>query len=220
MKNRIIALAALTIILAACNSKEARLEQRSEPADSVTTETKTTTPTAASGEFDITTIPVSEAKLGEFPYVMPPKDYCYGYCSSWDGKANEKDIKDTDKEYFAVNGKLIPVEGKTYKVYIEKNRDADNKRFNRLVVLNSLDKDIKALGGVQVNNVPVTNAEFKRVGDEELITRGYGKSIDVNLLDDVKTYVIRTKDKEIWIQFNLMDEESGRIGVLEKQATK
>jgi len=215
MKNKIITLAALSMVLIACNSKEARLEQRSEPADTITTEAKATEP-VASGTFDITTIPLSEAKLGEFPFINPPKDYCYGYCSSWNGKPNEKDIKDTDKEYFAVNGKLIPVEGKTYKVTIEKNRDVDNKKFSRLFALNSLEKDITALGGVQINKVPVSNEEWKRVGDDELITRGYGKSMDVNLLDDVKTYVIRTKDKQVWIQFNLMDEESGRITILEK----
>lgn len=213
MKNKFIALAALSIILIACNSKETRPEQRSEPADTITA---TTTGPEASGEFDINKIPLSEVVLGEFPFVNPPKDYCYGFCSSWNGKADAKDIKDTDKEYFAVNGKLIPVEGKTYKAAIEKNRDVDNKRFSRLLVLNSLEKDIKALGGVQVNNVPVSNEEWKRVGDDELIKRGYGRSIDVNMLDDVKTYVIRTKDKQVWIQFNLMDEESGRITVLEK----
>jgi len=215
MKNKIITLVALSMVLIACNSKEARMEQRSEPADTITTEAKTTAP-VASGEFDITTIPVSEAKLGEFPFINPPKDYCYGYCSSWNGKPNEKDIKDTDKEYFAVDGKLIPVEGKTYKVTIEKNRNIDNKKFSRVFALNSLEKDITALGGVQVNKVPVSNEEWKRVGDDELITRGYGKSMDVNLLDDVKTYVIKTKDKQVWIQFNLMDEESGRITILEK----
>lgn len=220
MKNSIIAFAALSSILVSCNSDKTRLEQRSEPADSTAIETKVTKTSDTSGEFDITTIPVSETALGEFPFVSPPKDYCYGYCSSWNGKPNEKDIKDTDKEYFAVNGKLVPQEGKTYKVAIEKNRNVDNKRFNRLVFLNALDKDIKALGGVQVNNVPVTSEEVKRVGDEELITRGYGKSIDQNLLDDLKTYVIRTKDKEVWIQFNLMDEESGRIAVLEKTSAK
>jgi len=220
MKSRIIALTALSIVLVSCNSDKTRPEQRSEPADSVAVEIKADKASDTSGEFDITTIPVSEAALGEFPFVSPPKDYCFGYCSSWEGKADAKDIKDTDKEYFAVNGKLIPQEGKTYKVAVEKNRNIDNKRFSRLFVLNAFEKDIKALGGVQVNNVPVTSDEFKRVGEEELITRGYGKSIDQNLLDDIKTYVIRTKDREVWIQFNLMDEESGRIAVLEKPATK
>jgi hypothetical protein len=220
MKNKFIALAALSIVLIACNSKETRPEQRSEPADTIAAEAKPAGPVAASGEFDITKIPVSEKALGEFPFINPPKDYCFGYCSSWNGKPNEKDIKDTDKEYFAVNGKLIPVEGKTYKVTLEKNRNVDNKKFNRLVALNSLEKDITDLGGVQINNVPVSNEEWKRVGDNELITRGYGKSMDVNLLDDVKTYVIRSEEKEVWIQFNLMDEESGRIAILEKPVTK
>lgn len=215
MKNRIIALAALTIILAACNSKEARLEQRSEPADSVTTETKTTAPTAASGEFDITTIPVSEVELGEFPFIDPPKGYCYDYCSSWTGKANPKHIKSMDKEYFAVNGKLLAVDGKSYKETIEKNMQTDTQKFSRVFVENSYEKAIKALGGVQLNNVAISNEEVNRVGKEELTTKGFGNSIDFNLLEDIKTYVIRTKDKTVWIQFFGLNEESGRITILE-----
>lgn len=215
MKNKIIALAALSIILASCNSNSTRLEQRSEPRDTITSGTTSTTITPASGDFDITTIPVSEVKLGEFPFIDPPKGYCYDYCSSWTGKANPKHIKSADKEYFALNGKLIPVEGNAYKETIEKNMQTDTEKFSRVFVENSYDKAIKALGGVQVNNETIANSEVERIGKEELTSKGFGNSIDFNLLDHIKTYVIRTKDKTVWIQFFGLNDESGRITILE-----
>ena len=162
--------------------------------------------------FDSSKINESTAKLGEFPYVSPPEMYTYNY----EKAINPANIKDVDKEYFAVNGKLFPVEGKSFKARIEKDR-SDGKRFNKLVVEKSYEASILALGGVNVNNGNIPNSEIKRIGDKELIDNKYGFSIDYNMLDDIKTYIIKTKDKEIWIQYNLMKDESGSITVLEKQ---
>lgn len=162
--------------------------------------------------FDSSKIKESTAKLGEFPYVSPPEMYTYNY----EKAINPANIKDVDKEYFAVNGKLFPVEGKSFKARIEKDR-SDGKRFNKLVVEKSYEASILALGGVNVNNVSISNSEIKRIGDKELIDNKYGFSIDYNMLDDIKTYIIKTKDKEIWIQYYLMKDESGSITVLEKQ---
>lgn len=160
--------------------------------------------------FDINTIPVTDKDLGTFPYLNAPETYQYGY----DGFKQE-DIKDFDKEYFAVNGKLIPVEGKSYKNRLEKD-SSDGKRFNSMIVDRSYETAIKALGGVLVNNVPVPDSEIKRIGNKELIEKKYGASLDFNRLDEIKTYIIRTKNKEIWIQYTLMNEESGWIAILEK----
>ncbi|TDQ11792.1 hypothetical protein [Pedobacter metabolipauper] len=165
---------------------------------------------AADTTFDIQSIPVTDKDPGTFPYLNPPETYTYGF----DKQIRQSDIKDFDKEYFAVNGKLIPQEGKSYKVSIEKDR-SDGKRFNSLIVERSYEQAILALGGVKVNHVPVSNEEYKRVGDKELIEKHYGASINANLLDDIKTYVIRTKDKVIWIQMSLLNEESGNLTVLE-----
>jgi OOP family OmpA-OmpF porin len=161
--------------------------------------------------FDSSKIKESTADLGTFPYVSPPEMYTYDY----EKTINVANIKDVDKEYFAVNGKLFPVEGKSFKAKIEKDR-SDGKRFNKLVVEKSYEESILALGGVKVNSASIPNSEIKRVGDSELIDNRYGFSIDYNMLDDIKTFIIKTKDKQIWIQYYLMKDESGSITVLEQ----
>ncbi|MHA4894526.1 hypothetical protein ACXZ1K_07220 [Pedobacter sp. PWIIR3] len=160
--------------------------------------------------FNINSIPVSDKDLGEFPFVQLPDKYTFDY----EKAIQQKDIKDVDKEYFAVYGKLIPKEGKTFKATLDRNRE-DGKRFNSLELQRSIDKHISDLGGIKLKIVPITKAEYDRVGQKELIENKYGHSIDANKLDDIQTYVIRTKTKEVWIQVFLLNEESGRITVLE-----
>ena len=200
----------LALSLAACKKET---KETTTATDSTATEVKTETPASTTdAPFDINTIPVSTKEPGTFPYLAPPEKYSYNYQK----EANPKDIKDPDKEYFAVNGKLIPREGKTYKINIDKE-SSEGLKFNALEVEKYYDSKIKELGGVQVdNNARITQEEYDRIGQTELITKHYGSSINVNLLDQIKTYVIRTKDKVIWVQFSLLDNESGNITVLEE----
>lgn len=212
MKKSILVIA---IALSVFSCKKASENGETTPEKTATQTPSETIETAENkvdtASFNISKIEESTAKLGEFPYVSPPEMYTYDY----EKKINPANIKDVDKEYFAVNGKLLPVEGKSFKARIEKDR-SDGKRFNKLVVEKSYEASILALGGVNVNNVSVPNSEIKRVGDKELIDNKYGFSIDYNMLDDIKTYIIKTKDKQIWIQYNIMKDESGSITVLEK----
>jgi OOP family OmpA-OmpF porin len=161
--------------------------------------------------FNVSAVPITEKELGEFPYLKLPETYTFNH----EEKVSQSSIKDVDKEYFAVYGKLLPEEGKTFKATLEKNR-ADGKRFNSLELQRSIDKSISNLGGIKLKSLPVTRKEWERIGEKELIDRKYGYSIDANTLDDIQTYVIRSKTKQIWIQVFLLNDESGRITVLEK----
>ncbi|TDG34853.1 OmpA family protein [Pedobacter changchengzhani] len=194
----------------ACKQKAKTVENTETPVATVN-EAKTDS-TKNNDVFDINKIPISDHDLGEFPYLSAPDKYGYG---DYAGGMRKTDISDFDKEYFAVNGKLIPQEGKSCKVGIDV-LNSQTTQFNSLIVEKSFEKAILALGGVQVNNVPVPQSEIERIGNKELIDKHYGYSIDYNLLDDVKTYVIRTKDKVVWIQFSLLNKESGRITFLEQ----
>lgn len=200
----------LSVLIVSCGKKKEEVSA-SQEVSQTTVETQKN-----EGEFDIAKIPVSDKDLGIFPYLGPPENYCYGFCSGWEGTVKQKDIKEFDKEYFAVNGKLIPVEGKALKIAIEKDRNENSTPFNSLLVEKAYEKAILDLGGVQVNNVPVPKEEIDRIGKENLMPTTYGNSINFNLLDRIKTYVIRTNTKEVWIQFSLLNEESGRITILEK----
>ena len=181
--------------------------------DSIAASPKTETTLTSSETFDINTIPVSDKDLGTFPYLSAPDTYKY---NMGDEGISKKNISDFDKEYFAVNGKLIPQEGKTVKVTIEKDKSKDDGPFNSLIVDKSYDKAILALGGVKLPTVAIPQSEINRVGTKDLYEKHYGNSLDSNQLDDIKTYVIRTKDKEVWIQYYVLNNGSGRITILEK----
>lgn len=212
---KIITVLVVLVQLIACKNKtdETKESDTSAPVETVSRENNDAQ--NSNQDFDISTIKTSTADLGTFPFLSPPETYTYDY----EKEIDPSDIKDFDIEYFAVNGKLIRVEGKSFKVRIEKDR-TDGKRFNSLIVGKSYEEAILALGGVLVNNVTVPNSELERVGNKVLFEKGYGHSIDSNLLDDLKTYVIKTKDKEVWIQYSLMNDESGSITILEKAGLK
>ncbi|OOQ61603.1 hypothetical protein [Mucilaginibacter pedocola] len=197
----------LAAAISACKNKTT---PATETADTVAI--KTTETPVADTTFNIDAIAVSDKDLGTFPFLAPPPTYSYNYHQ----EADPKDIKAVDKEYMAVNGKLIAQEGKTFKINIERPREGD-KKFDAAEVQKYYEDKILSLGGVQVNNVEITKAEYERVGEKELITNNYGSTLDPNLLDRIKTYVIKTKDKVVWIQLCLLNEESGHIAVLEQK---
>ena len=210
MKKSLIYAVLLALSLAACKK-----ETTPDAADGDTT--SVTKPndkeTVADAAFDINKIPVSDKDLGTFPYLAPPEKYLYNYNKD----INPKNIKNVDTEYFAVNGKLIAQEGKSYKINIDKPGSEETK-FSGDEVLKHYKDVIAALGGVRVNDTDITQAEYDRIGKKVLIDQGYGYTLDPNLLDRIKTFIIRTKDKTVWVQLCLLDEESGRITVLEQPA--
>ena len=216
MKNTILAFALCTLVFS-CQNKDKNNSTGSGDSSATTTtpstETKTIDTAGKSAAFDLDKIPVSDKALGKFPYLVPPANYKYGM---GDDGIKPSDIRDPDREYFAVQGKLRMEEGKTFKKSIEKDRSKDDSRFNSLTVEKSYADQIIALGGVEVNTIVVPGDELKRIGNSELIDKHYGYSIDSNILEHMKTYVIKTKDKVVWIQFTLMNEESGKITVLER----
>lgn len=206
----------VSFLIFSCNNSAKKEQSEGKVIDSLPKiENKSDAKIKTNVDFKIDDIAESTAELGVFPYINPPENYTYGY----DKNINKKDIRGFDKEYFAVAGKLIPVDGKTFKSTIEKDR-SDGKRFNSLLVGKSFEEAILDLGGVNVNNVTVPKSEIERIGNTELIDKHYGFSIDYNLLDAIKTYIIKTKDKEIWIQYYLLNDESGAITILEKNTNK
>lgn len=209
MKSYYLLLAATLLVTACSQSKKSS----AETSDTVAIKkTEITTPSSKPQSFDMEQVPISEKVIGEFPYLKLPDDYTYNY----EKEVNPKHIKDIDKEYIAIDGKLVPVEGKSFKVNLEKDRSTDSKRFNSLVVEKAIKAQIEEMGGIELKQVAVPNSEIERIGHAELLDKHYGNSLDFNLLDQIQTYVIRTKTKQIWIQMSLLNDESGKITVIEK----
>jgi len=155
--------------------------------------------------FDINTIPVTSQDIGVFPFFSAPEGY----------KFNNPETKDYDKQYFAVNGKLVPIEGKSLNTDLDVDQQTNKGKFNAQLVEKSYGKLIVDMGGVKVNAIPVPSSELDRVGRSELLADGHGYSLDYNG-QNIHTYVIRKPDEIVWIQFNLLNNESGKMTILRK----
>ncbi|RSK49282.1 hypothetical protein [Hymenobacter rigui] len=198
MKNtlRYLTLACLlTTALSGCGSKD----KAEETTATTTTETSATTTapatatpaeeapatSAPAAAFDINTVPVSSANLGQFPYLSALKGY----------EVNTSNSEDYDFERaYVFDGKsLIPIEGKvSQRLFDEMNGE---KKASELMIQRNYETLLKGLGAVQVFSGKVTQEAIDKVGSDEVYKHNkWSLSPD----HETSTYVIRQKDKEVW----------------------
>ena len=70
-------------------------------------------------EFDVSSVAITSKDLGKFPYLNAPERFKYSGGSA----------SDLGREYFAIKGKLVPKDGKSFKAYIrpvDRERDKNN----------------------------------------------------------------------------------------------
>src|SRR4051812_19682178 len=89
---------ALSTALFACQSSTKKQTTTADK-DSITAASPAENKPVTDGAFDTSKIPVSDKDLGKFPYLSLPQDHTFGY----DKEIKATDIKNADKEYFAVN---------------------------------------------------------------------------------------------------------------------
>lgn len=200
-----------TIFLSACNSETKTNTNAADTAaqDKTVTEVTKTTEAADSTKlsFDTKDIPVSTKEIGTFPYLKAPADY----------KFNDITKSDLKTVHFAVNGVLMPVEGKTYSTNIYKISESGTP-FNMEVVQREYDKVIKDLGGVKVSS-NLLAGQVEKVGQKLLEAEGDHAYtiIGVNeyTLGHVNTYIIKTAKAEVWVELSFY-QNGGYIYILEK----
>lgn len=191
----------LAPLLTGCGTKDTA----DETATDVATPTETTaaevpteaTPTenpavetanpSADATFDLTKVPVSTANLGRFPYVSGPKGYKFP-------NPSDSAYYEFDRSYVYDGKQLIPVEGKVlrrqYRVI------DDNKKTSELMQQRNYENLIKSLGGVPVSSAELPREAIEKVGNDTY--KKYAGNISSG--EQVDTYLIRQKDKEVWIQ--------------------
>lgn len=208
----------LTSLLSGCGNKDSA----DETATDVTTTTETTTttevptvttpaePAAAetaampAGTFDINTVPVSTANLGRFPYVSGPKGYKIP-------NPSDSAYYEFDRTYVYDGKQLVPVEGKVLRRQYRVINEA--KKTSELMQQRNYEALIKNLGGVQVSSGELPSEAVEKIGRDAYNKNGGGISSG----DQVDTYVIRQKDKEVWIQLH-PGETFMNINVTERAA--
>lgn len=165
---------AMTTLLFACNGILDQKEEHTtdtviQPVLIDTSSGPVATKDTTQPVFNINSIPVSAQDLGTFPFFNAPEGYKY----------QNADTKDFDKQYLAVNGKLIPFEGKVFNADLDIDNAKNKGKFNAQLLAKSYDKVIVELGGVKLNAVPVATEEMDRIGKDELVAKksGYAKVV-------------------------------------------
>ena len=199
MKRYLCALIPLLYILPACQP-----HRDSTVTDTmVTADIAETYPTVARAAFDMNKVPRTNIDLGDFPFFPAPKGYQY---------RNVK-MKESGQEYFLADGKLMPVEGMSFKAELvrEESRPAS---FSISRVEKSFDRMITSVGGVKVSTDIPTKAEMERVGDEEIYDKERGFTVGFGGIE-LNTYVLRNRGAEVWVQLS-MNNVYGAICIIQK----
>jgi hypothetical protein len=205
-------------LLASCSSKDTDTEQSANSTTSETTTPATATPAAApeaapaaapettttASSFDINKIPVSNANLGQFPYFGSLKGYKIRYDS--DSVAYE-----FDRSYLYNGQELASVEGRVLR---RRYRPVDKqKQASDLMIRRNYENLITGLGGVKVFSGEIPSEAIKKVGSstaEKGGVSGYSGEYDI--------YVIRQKDKEVWVQVQKPGIDEYFLNVTERAA--
>ena len=188
--------AALAGSLSACGSKDPAAGQTTETAAADVPTPSTTAPAAppeaaatpaASAAFDLSTVPVSSANLGQFPYLNKMHGYKFNVPSDSVGYSFER-------SYVYDGTNLVPVEGKVVRrAYLATD---DKTKASDLMISRNYEDLIKGLGGVKVSSGKVSDAVVEKLGRDEFDKhRG-----NLETSKEVDTYVIRQANKEVWVQ--------------------
>lgn len=148
----------------------------------------------APGAFDPSTVPLSTASLGAFPYFSLPDGYV----------RTGEETHDFFVFPFWVNGVFVPVEGRVHMSMIEPE---DDKQFSRLELQRNVEAVIRRLGGIKVSEAPVPIEAINALGDQMISETTAGTGDIYN--NAVATYVIRRADRTIWVHFDAGSSSGG-----------
>ncbi|MFY1047355.1 hypothetical protein [Chryseobacterium sp. GP-SGM7] len=209
MKNIILTSALTTLTLWSCSKKDQdQIEQKTENMQSEENSSEAISDTG----YNISKIPVTDKFHGTFPYFQLPEGYTFTDPNSYHGNGQTKDF---DKEYFYDHGSYTPMEGKTFKAEIRISEEFKDKKFSPLEIQKSFDELIKNVGGIKINaGEPLIDNEVERIKKREPEAYNLGYMHSCNNWKNVNTYIIRTSEKTVFVQYNLGKEQTS-ITVLE-----
>lgn len=176
----------------------------------VTTETTTQeveTVSETTKPFDINTIPVSSADLGDFPFFTAPRDAKY---------INNVKPKDFDFIVFVTPESIFEVEGKTFRSWIQPESGKD---ISGRYLFKSFEDAILKAGGVKVFEGNLDGERLKKY--EELVTyKGSDGTFIPSGDSKMVNYVINHISGPIYIVLEQKDFPSSSIQMVQQAAFK
>jgi OOP family OmpA-OmpF porin len=163
----------------------------------------------ASGDFDPASVPVTSASLPPFPFFKAPE----GLLSGLDEKDKHVSF---DGQHFIAGDKVVMVEGKVFHDnFALQNGD---RTYSEREFQKNYENVITALGGRKINTSQYTDAMIAAAGGRDKIEKNsYGAAVVPEYQHD--SYLIRTPDKEYWIEISTGQiPVYGFVVVVERQA--
>lgn len=154
--------------------------------------------------FNIAAVPLSTADLGDFPFFTLPAGL---------EEQNKPLQKKFDVCFFPVNGVMTPFEGKVYKTNVTAKA---GEEFSQHFFEKSLTDYLTSKGAVKVYEGEISQEEYDAYSKKDANKGGEG---DIGYTgEQIKFYVIRSKDKgNIYVQFSA-NNASGKLNVLQEEA--
>ena len=187
---------AVALSLAACKKHEQPAQgdaQTAAPPAADTAAAPSTPPQqAASGAatFDVSSLPVSSAPLGDFPYIALPKGYITG---------STPDLVDFDEVPFWTGDRLQPVEGKVWSAHVT---NAQDKTFSALELQRNLEAVVATMGGKKIFDGKLPQQATQKVSEwpHDLASK-YNSGLGDIWNNAVQVFVVHRADRDIWIHF-------------------
>jgi outer membrane protein OmpA-like peptidoglycan-associated protein len=160
----------------------------------------------STADFDINSIPVSTAEIGDFPFFTAPEGAKY---------INRPKVKDFDFIVFVTPEKVYEIEGKTFSAHVHKDRESSVEISGRYLNKSFEDAILNA-GGIKVFEGNLT----KELKDKykELATYGGSKG-SLDIWDEVVAmYVIRRHEGNVYIAMVKATGNSTSIQIVQEKA--
>ena len=130
--------------------------------------------TPAETAFDPGSLPTAKVQLGAFPYIALPDGYSY----------NGSKTLDYDRFMFAINGKIVPLEGRLFKAPLQR---IDNAEMSTVFIAKSFVDFMESLGAQKLNDSKIDYKVYENAHYDS-------EKSDVNIGQITHTYGLKTQD--------------------------
>ena len=203
MKKTLIILS-MGAVLAACNKKSEKKTDAVKDTVAIGNTTATEKSPEGKTQFDISSLSVSTAEVGDFPFFSLPKGLEF---------QNKPVQRSFDRLFFPLKGMMTPIEGKVWKTYVV-NEKSNTEDWSLPYFLKSYDEAITKVGGVKIFDGKVSQQELDRIKED---AKYFGEEGSIDYWNEpVKVYVIRRSNgDDIYIQL-YGNTSTGAIQILQK----
>ena len=144
---------------------------------------------AAPTGFDIKSLPLSKADLGTFPYVKTLPNFT----------ARDSVTIEQNRTYFYDGKTYLPVDGQVSSQKLNV-RDSNQKIPSEFQIIQAFDQLVATLGGKKVFEGKLPDELVKKITTHDLVELGARHQVAPSAFYGVVEYVIKTPEKEVWLQ--------------------